>query len=282
MRRSLQKFESLTKSLGKIKGAPKVVNLAEEQDTGPKGTKLPRIQPASLPFPREECAGDASNRCDEQLFNQLTLLDHLLRLPAEQLRASANHGAMVSLAEVSQPAARSPHDASTGVSLFSSATALGEHASAGTASAHAQRREASADSPSRSVKFADADAGLVKVRQIPSREEACAATDAAHASRSRPPPAKISPRTRAIKMSASAASSTAGATQPEASSASGFADHSTRDEVKISAAAVPDMKAAYGSVRFGSKARPAAQVPRAVENRLKPASVLAADNRSRA
>jgi len=279
MRRSLQKFELLTKSLGKIKGAPKVVNLAEEQDAASKRTKLPRIQPASqnlsLPFPREQCAGSAGSACDDQLFNQLTLLDHLLRLPAEQLRVSANHGAMVSLAEVSQPAARSPHDESTGVSLFSSAAALSDRTAAVTAAAaHAQQREMSADSPSRSVKFAD-DA-LVKVHQIHSREEALAAADAAHACGSRPPPAKISPRTRAIKLSARAASGTAGAPQRDASSAGGCADHS--DEMKIRAAAVPDAKAAYGSVRFGAKAKPAAQV----EKRLKHPSVLAAENRSRA
>ena len=257
MRRSLQKFESLTKALGKIKGAPKVVNLADENGTDSKSTKLPKIHAAHS---QSENASIHAN--DHELFNQLTLLDHLLRLPAEQLRASSQRCADVAHAGLILPVAQPPRNGPTGVSLFSSAAALSDRVATSTS---LQQQENSLDSPSRSVTFAASDAGLVKVHIIPSADKV-SVRDVGQDTLSKPPPTKVSPRIRAIKLSAGLANDSASSTALDLRLASGSESHVKHlDSKPVKAVgALLDAKVAYGSARLGSKGKLVPQVPGAV------------------
>jgi hypothetical protein len=242
IRRSLQKFETLTKALSKIKGAPKVVNLADEEIAEAKSRKLPKIQSALAPNSVWETARD--NSCPESrgIISELTLLDHLLQLPSEQLRKSSHRNTTVSHADLNQPVVQRAGQPPAGVSLFSSAAAA--------ASLSAPGQQVAAGSPPRHVQFAAEDAGFERVHAIPPREEARVADLKSLAS-------KVSPRTRAIKAAASAAdgaSFSIAAAVAKSPGSGGFASHGKRDDAEqVSRASVRSTKAVYGSVRFGTK-----------------------------
>jgi hypothetical protein len=254
MRRSLQKFESLTKALSKIKGAPKVVNLADDRGAQPKSTKLPKIHPAASSSATENSMNDS------EVFKQLTLLDHLLRLPADQLRASSQRVA-VSHAGLIQPIAQPERSSSAGVSLFSSAASLGNQ----TATSSLQQPAGSSNSPSRNVSFAAADAGLVTVHVIPTVEKVH--VDDAQQPVSKPAPAKVSPRARALK--ASFASGPASSAALDLRSIDGCGRQGTQGEVKPvkTVGALLEAKIAYAGVRSVPKARLAHQVAGADDKR---------------
>lgn len=252
IRRSLQKFETLTKALSKIKGAPKVVNLADEEIAEAKSRKLPKIQTATAPNSVWETAKD--NSCPESpgIISHLALLDHLLQLPSEQLRKTSHRSTTVSHTDLNQPVVQLAGQAAAaaGVSLFSSAAAA--------ASLSAPGHQAASGSPPRHVQFAAVDAGFERVHAVPPREEARVAD-------LKSLPSKVSPRTRAIKAAASAAGGAAFSIAAAVSKSSGgFASQGKRDddEQKFRGGA-RSTKAVYGSVRFGTKEK-VAQKPCAI------------------
>lgn len=242
-----------------------MISLADEHGAEPKSTKLPKIRSAPASLSPENVYRNAMN--DHEVFNQLTLLDHLLRLPAEQLRASSQRSAAVSHAGLLLPIAQPQRNGSTGVSLFSGAAALGDQTAVPTSS---QQRQGSSDSPSRNVSFAAEDAGLVKVHVIPTGEKAPVglAEDIHQAPVSKAPPTKVSPRTRAIKTCASLVSESASSTAFFPSSGNGSESQATQGEVKLVKPVKPvgtmlEAQVAYGSVRMGPKGKHALQMPRA-------------------
>jgi hypothetical protein len=250
IRRSLQKFETLTKALSKIKGAPKVVNLADEEIAEAKSRKLPKIQTATAPNSVWETAKD--NSCPESrgIISHLALLDHLLQLPSEQLRKTSHRNTTVSHTDLNQPVVQLAGQAAAGVSLFSSAAAA--------ASLSAPGDQAASGSPPRHVQFAAVDAGFERVHAVPPREEARVAD-------LKSLPSKVSPRTRAIKAAASAAGGAAFSIAAAVSKSSGgFAGQGKRDddEQKFRGGG-RSTKAVYGSVRFGTKEK-VAQKPCAI------------------
>ena len=262
MRRSLQKFETLTKALSKIKGATKVINLAGEDPSDAKSTKRPKSQPMRSSFPAGEHAEYLTS--PPELLNQLTLLDHLLRLPAHQLRSSALRDT-VSHADLNQPSIRPPADVPTGVSLFSSAAAIADNSST---SSPLDKQEGPPGSPSRRVQFLAADAGFERVHLIPSREQLRAVDDSFPKA---PPPNKLSPRTRVIKASSSITTDSTGAAASVASPEEGSAmGHGVNGQAKSNGrdAKRVDAKAEFGSIRLGPKGklipRPSANAEKAM------------------
>ena len=272
IRRSLQKFELLSKALSKanqVKGAPKIVNLGEEQSTEAKSVKLPKLAPAFHAMQSGQYSDSSAKPNDPDLFNQLTLLDHLLRLPAEQLQTSSQRDMTVSLADLNQPIAMTKRNGSSGVSLFSSAAAIS--AQADSLSAPHMQKDAEG-SPSRHVHFAAAGVpvGSERCPAIPGAENACAAQDARRAPVSKIAPSTVSPRTRAIKNTATASgadsnSASAKVHAPSSAAAPGGAGKANLGcrivgEVNTNVA----MKAIYGSVGFGEK-RKLNPLPSAIE-----------------
>jgi hypothetical protein len=250
IRRSLQKFETLTKALSKIKGAPKVVNLADEEIAEAKSRKLPKIQTATAPNSVWETAKESSCPESPGIISHLALLDHLLQLPSEQLRKTSHRHTTVSHTDLNQPVVQHAGQAAAGVSLFSSAAAA--------ASLSAPGHQAASGSPPRHVQFAAVDAGFERVHAVPPREEARVAD-------LKSLPSKVSPRTRAIKAAASAAGGAAFSIAAAVSKSSGgFASQGKRDddEQKCRGGA-RSTKAVYGSVRFGTKDK-VAQKPCAI------------------
>ena len=264
MRRSLQKFETLTKALSKIKGAAKVINLAGEEPADAKATKLPKIQPPppSALFP----SGENLSSSPPELLNQLALLDHLLQLPSEQLRASAHRAAAVPRADLNQPSQQRQAAASYGVSLFSSAAALADAASI--SSPGEKQQGAPPGSPSRRVQFLAADAGFERVHTIPSRGELRAAENDPFP---KPPAAKLSPRTRAIKTSSNSTGDAGASSASSEEGSSAAAGANVQGKLSRGKDGMRgETKAVYSSMRLGHQGKVVPAAPAAHADKAAP------------
>ncbi len=234
IRRSLQKFETLTKALSKIKGAPKVVSLADAEIVEAKSTSLPKIHSAQAQASKhtQETTNDNPGP-----INQLTLLDHLLQLPAEQLRKSSHRHATVSHIDLSQSVMQPQGGSSSGVSLFTSAAAVGGQAAE---SLLMPRQEITSGGTPRHVQVT-----FERARANPPRTKARFAELQSLTS-------TVSPRTRAIKAAANAADSSS--VSMVSKSSGGFPNHGAiDDDNRNSRGIAQSTKAAYGSVRFRTK-----------------------------
>ncbi len=240
--------------MNKAKGAPKVISLADEPSADAKSTKLPKLSSAVSSAQPGRVIEGATSSSDPELLNQLTLLDHLLRLPVEQLKPSPMRNSSVSYADLNQPVAPLQAHGANGVSLFSSAAALREQPQS---SCSLPKQKDASDSPSRRVHFAAADAGSHRAYATTGQGQEHAEEDSHRASSMRVQPTTVSPRTRAIKNSASATADPF--TAPISSSASSNANH---EKLMLGEENPGDkMKAAYGGVRFGAKRKLAPRIP---------------------
>jgi hypothetical protein len=254
----------LTKALSKAnkeKGAPKIVNLAEEHVVEAKNAKLRKFPLHSHPVRPCDTSEVLPTSSDPEIFNQLSLLDHLLRLPVEQLQTSSQRAisGTVTHADLNQHIVQPQRKGATGVSLFSSAAAVGDQL-ASSCSLHEQTD--SLDGPKRHVHFASADARFASARATPGPE----ASTVEEAHRSHVPkslPSTVSPRTRAIKNSSSAANDTFGATPHVPSLAGGDASYESRTSREAS----DKTKAVYGSVRFGAKGKLLPRITQTLEDK---------------
>jgi hypothetical protein len=249
----------LTKALSKVnkaKGAPKVISLADEPSADAKGTKLPKLS-SVLPSVQPGRVGEgATSSSDPELLNQLTLLDHLLRLPAEQLKpSSSRNNSGVSYADLNQPVAPPQAHGANGVSLFSSAAALREQPES---SGYLPKHKDTSGSPLRRVHFAVADDGFQQAHAITGQGQEHAEEDSHRATKMKVQPTTVSPRTRAIKNSASATADPLTAPIPSSAGSKANQGKWTLSEEKPG----DNMKAAYGSVRFGAKSKLAPRIPR--------------------
>ncbi len=259
----------LTKALSKAnkeKGAPKIVNLAEEHSVEAKNAKLHKLSLDSHHSHHIQPRGTSEvmpTSSDPEIFNQLSLLDHLLRLPAEQLQISSQRvtPGTVSHAELNQHIVQPQRKGATGVSLFSSAAAVGDQP-ATSCSLHKQKD--ALDGSSRHVHFAANDARLGSVRMTPGPETS--AVEEAHRSPVlKALPSKVSPRTRAIKTNASAANDNVGTTLHVPSLAGGDANFGSRTSGEVRAN--DKIKAVYGSVRFGAKGKLLPRIPQTLADK---------------
>lgn len=246
--------------MNKAKGAPKVINLADEQSADFKSTKLPKLSSAVSSVQPGRVLDGATSSSDPELLNQLTLLDHLLRLPVEQLKPSPLRNSSVSYADLNQPVAPLQAHGANGVSLFSSAAALREQPES---SVSLPKQKDASDSPSRRVHFAVAGAGSHRAHattgQGQEHEE-----DSHRASSLRVQPTTVSPRTRAIKNSVSATADHFTARIPNSASSNANHEKCVLGEEKPG----DKMKAAYGGVRFGAKRKLAPRVPQTQQGKI--------------
>jgi hypothetical protein len=252
-RRSLQKFETLTKALSKIKGTPRVINLADEQFAEAKTVKLPKIESARASIQLADESSAVSS--GPELLSQLTLLDHLLQLPVDQLRASSKHSAPVTHADLNQPIVQDQCDGMKGVSLFSSASVLDGKSQ----SVSPQQKQDSSGSPSRRVRFGTAETFGLELNpslRLPQEADGICSVKLS----------KTSPRLRSIKFTAN---SSRVAVEPSGNVASvsscvkATANRGASGDPKSSGSIDKrmDFKDVYGSARFAPKGKHAGARP---------------------